>query len=299
MYPREFDYIAPTTLDDAISALADNEGAKVLAGGMSLITLMKTRLFSPPAVVDINRIGGLGAIEDHGDHISIGALVRHAETAASPLVSEHAPALAQAASWTGDVQVRARGTPCGALAHGDVAGDQPVAALACGATMVAKGPGGSREIAAEDFFVDSFTTALEPTEILVEVRVPKAGSSAYDKIGRRGGHSDYAVAGAAAWVDRNGGSISAARVALGGVGIRPVISEAVGTALVGTDGSPEAIAAAASHATDDLTVLEDLYGSEEYKAHLARLFAARAITFALGGKRPGRGRGVGRGRPSG
>ncbi len=285
MFPRQFDYIAPTSLDEALQALAANPGAKVMSGGMSLIPLMKLRLFSPQLVVDIGRIPGLDGISDGGDHIAVGALVRHAQTASDPLVTANAAALAQAAAWTGDAQVRNRGTTCGALAHADIAADQPAGALACGATMVARSAGGDREIPAADFFVDTLTSALSDDEILVEVRLPKAGAgegSAYDKLGRRGGHSDYAVAGAAAWVRKANGTVEDARVALTGVGSRPTLAPGVAAAIVGTDGSADAVAAAAEHALEGVTVLEDLYGSEEYKAHLAKVYVRRALTSALG-----------------
>jgi len=281
MYPRKFDYMAPETLDEAIAALAANPGAKVLAGGQSLLTMMKTRLVSPELVIDINGIQGLDQIDEHGDYIAIGALVRHAETAASPLIQDHAPALAQAASMTGDAQVRNRGTTCGSLAHADIAADQPAAALALGAKMVAMSPSGSREIPASSFFVDTLTSALTPDEILVELRVPKGGTSAYDKLGRRGGHSDYAVAGSAAWVQKSNGTVEAARVGITGVGTRPSLATSVADAIVGTDGSAAAVAAAAEHATDGVTVLEDLYGTEEYKAHLAQVYVGRALRAAL------------------
>ena len=282
MYPRHFDYVAPTTLDEAFGALG--EDSKVMAGGMSLIPLIKLRLFSPAVIVDITRIPGLDAVSDSADHISIGAIVRHAETASSALVIVGAAALAQAASLTGDVQVRNRGTTCGALAHADVAADQPAGALVCGAVMIAKSASGTREIPASEFFIDSLTSALSLDEILTEIRIPKAGpgeGSAYDKLGRRGGHSDYAVAGAAAWVKKSNGSIESARVAVTGVGIKPTLVPAVAEALIGTDGSPGAVKDAAEHAVDDVTVLEDLYGSEEYKTHLAKVFVARSVRAAL------------------
>ena len=282
MYPRQFDYVAPTSLDEAFAALGDD--SKVMAGGMSLIPLMKMRLFSPAVVVDISRIPGLAAIDDNEDHISIGALVTHGETASSDAVAANATALATAASLTGDVQVRNRGTTCGALAHADVAADQPAGALACGAVMVAQSASGTREIPASEFFVDSLTSALNPDEILTSIRLPKTGpgeASAYDKLGRRGGHSDYAVAGAAAWLKKSNGSIEAARVALTGVGTKPTLASGVADALVGTDGSDEAVAAAAEHALEGVTVLEDLYGSEEYKSHLAKVYVSRAIKQAL------------------
>ena len=282
MYPRSFDYVAPTSLDEAFGALGDD--AKVMSGGMSLIPLMKMRLFSPGVVVDIGRIEGLDGVEDTGDHIEIGALVRHATTASHDLVRAHAAALGAAASLTGDVQVRNRGTTCGALAHADVAADQPAGALTCGAVMIAQSGSGTREIPASEFFVDSLTSALNPDEILTSIRIPKAGpgeASAYDKLGRRGGHSDYAVAGAAAWVKKSNGSIEDARVAVTGVGTRPQIAEGVAEALIGTDGSDEALKSAAEKALDGITVLEDLYGSEEYKAHLAKVYVARAVKQAL------------------
>ncbi len=282
MYPRSFEYVAPATIDEALTVLADNEGAKVLAGGMSLLPLMKLRLLSPELVVDIGRIPGLDQIEDKGDHISIGALVRHNQVASSELIQQHARALAQAASWTGDVQVRNRGTLCGSMAHADVAADQPAAVIALGATMVVKSSGGSREIAAGDFVVDVMTSALEPDEILVEIKLPKrGGGSAYDKLGRRGGHSDYAVAGASAWVRRENGSIADASVALTGVGTKPTLAHGVIEAIQGADATDDAIAAAADRAAEGVTVLEDLYGSVEYKTHLAKVFARRALSQAL------------------
>lgn len=279
MFPRSFDYVAPSSLDEAVSALSGKGFAKVMSGGMSIIPLMKLRLVSPDLLVDISRITGLDSITDKGDYVSIGALVRHHETAVSDLVPE---ALRTAAGWTGDVQVRNRGTTCGAVAHGDLAADQPSAVLALGGVMVVKGPKGVREIEAADFFVDTLTTALEPDEILTEVRIPKnGGSSAYDKLGRRGGHTDYAVAGAAAWVARSNGNVTDCRVALTGVGAKPTLASAAAAALVGTDGSAKAVEAAAAKAADGMTVLEDLYGSVEYKTHLAKVFTKRALTKAL------------------
>jgi carbon-monoxide dehydrogenase medium subunit len=282
MYPRPFDYVAPNTLDEALEALG--EDSKVMAGGMSLIPLMKLRLLSPATIVDIGRVPGLDTIDDMGDHIQLGALVRHNQTAFSDLIAANATALAEAASLTGDVQVRNRGTTCGAFAHADIAADQPAGALACGVTLVAHSSSGTRDIPASEFFVDSLTSALEPDEILVGVRIPKAGpgeSSAYDKLGRRGGHSDYAVAGAAAWVKKTNGTIEAARVALTGVGTKPQLAPGVSEALVGTDGSESAVRSAADRALEDVIVLEDLYGSEEYKGHLAKVYVARAVNQAL------------------
>jgi len=284
MFPREFDYIAAGSIDEALAALSANPGAKVMAGGMSLLPLMKLRLFSPATVVDIGGIEGLGEITDAGDHLSIGALVRHHQTATDPLVAQHAMALAQAAAWTGDQQVRNQGTTCGAMAHADVAADQPAAAIALGATMVARSGSGEREIAASDFFVDALTSALNEDEILVEMRVPKSSngaSSAYDKLGRRGGHSDYAVAGVAAWVNSSDGTVTDARIGVTGIGTKPSLAGAAGAALIGTDGGDAAVDAAAAVVADGITVIEDLYGTVEYKTHLAQVFTKRVLTSAL------------------
>lgn len=278
MFPRAFEYVAPASIEEAIAALKGSEFAKVMSGGMSLLPLMKLRLVSPELVVDIGRISGLDSIDDRGDMVSIGALVRHYQTAEAQNVPL---ALAQAASYTGDVQVRNRGTTVGAVVHGDLAADQPSAVLALGGVIVAQGPNGTREIAADDFFVDALTTAVEPDEVVTAVKVRKDGMSAYDKLGRRGGRTDYAVAGAAAWLQKDNGSISDARVGLTGVAAKPTLANATAEALIGTDGSDQAIEEAAAKAADGLTILEDLYGSVEYKTHLARVFAKRAIKRAL------------------
>ncbi len=278
MFPRAFEYVAPASIEEAIAALKGSEFAKVMSGGMSLLPLMKLRLVSPELVVDIGRISGLDSIDDRGDMVSIGALVRHYQTAEAQNVPR---ALAQAASYTGDVQVRNRGTTVGAVVHGDLAADQPSAVLALGGVIVAQGPNGTREIAADDFFVDALTTAVEPDEVVTAVKVRKDGMSAYDKLGRRGGRTDYAVAGAAAWLQKDNGSISDARVGLTGVAAKPTLANATAEALIGTDGSDRAIEEAAAKAADGLTILEDLYGSVEYKTHLARVFAKRAIKRAL------------------
>ncbi len=284
MFPREFSYVAAETLDDALAVLGDNEDVKVMAGGMSLLPLMKLRLFSPALVVDIGRIAGLDEIVDTGDAISIGPMVRHKATAGDPLIREHAPALADAAAWTGDVQVRNRGTTCGSVAHVDVAADQPAAALALGATMVARSRNGVRHIASDEFFVDTLTSALEPDELLVELRIPKrqqGEGSAYDKLGRRGGRSDYAVAGASAWVRLEGDGVAAARVALTGLSTKPVLARGVMEDVTGKEASEEVVAAASLRAAEGITVLEDLFGSQEYKAHLASVYARRALLQAI------------------
>ena len=287
MYPRAFEYVAPPSLDEAIKAMSQ-QGAKVLAGGMSLITFMKLRLVSPDLVVDIGRIPGLDHIEEKGANLVIGALARHHQVANSAAVAKHAAALATAAAWTGDVQVRNRGTTCGSVAHADLAADQPGAVLALNATLVAKSANGTREITAADFFVDALTTALNPDEILTEIRIPVANAkegSGYEKLGRRGGHTDYAVAGAAAWVRRDNGHIADCRVALTGVSTKPTLALATMTAFRETDGSEKAVVAAAAKAAEGVTIIEDLYGSVEYKRHLATVLAKRALLKAVGASR--------------
>jgi carbon-monoxide dehydrogenase medium subunit len=248
---------------------------------MSLIPLMKMRLVRPTTVVDISRIPGLDTITDEGDHIAIGALVRHAETASNALVREHATALAQAAGATADIQVRNQGTTCGSIAHADLAADQPAAVLALGAVMVVDSVRGQRQIPAADFFVDTLTSALAADEILVGIDIPKGGRSAYAKLGRRGGDSDYPIAGAAVWVQGTDGSVADARIAVTGVSSKPYLASAAAEAVVGGNGSVDAIAAAASHATDDVVVLEDLYGSVEYREHLAGVYVKRALEDVL------------------
>ena len=280
MYPRAFDYVAASSIEEAVRELGNADFAKVMSGGMSLIPMMKLRLLSPEVVVDIGRVPGLDAISDDGSSITIGALVTHEKTAAADVPA----VLKTAAAWTGDRQVRTRGTTCGALAHADIAADQPSAVLALGGTITARGPSGTREIAADDFFVDAMTSALEPNEILTAVRIPKrGGGSAYEKLGRRGGHTDYAVAGASAWVEKSNGSISDARIALTGVGLKPELTRGVMESLVGTDGSDSAVTAAAERAVEGITVLEDLYGSVEYKTHLAKVMVRRAVSQAIAG----------------
>jgi carbon-monoxide dehydrogenase medium subunit len=281
MYPSTFDYVAPASIDEALAALSNAENAKILSGGMSLIPLMKMRLVRPTTVIDISRIPGLDTITDAGNQIEIGALVTHAATAASALVKENATALAQAADATADIQVRNQGTTCGSIAHADLAADQPAAVLALGATMVAQSVRGTREIAAADFFVDTLTSSLADDEILIKIKVPKGGTSVYRKLGRRGGDSDYPIAGAAVWVDSSNGTVANARIAVTGVSSKPYLAAASADAIVGTSGSVDAIAAAGSHATDGVVVLEDLYATVTYRTHLADVYVQRALEDVL------------------
>ncbi|MGZ5383009.1 MAG: FAD binding domain-containing protein [Acidimicrobiia bacterium] len=284
MYPRAFDYIAPTTLEQASADVADRPGAKVLAGGMSLIPMMKLRVLSPPTIVDIGRVAGLGSIAEGDDRVEIGALVRHYQLAGNQLLVHRAAALAEAAGWVGDPQVRNRGTLCGSLAHADTSADEPAALLALGGTMVAHSTRGTRTIPAAEFFVDAFTTALTEDEILTGASIPLSGpgeGSAYCKVGRRGGHDGFAVAGVAAWVKLEHGDITDARVSLTGVSTRPLLADGIRAELIGSDGRAEVVRTASARAEEGVVFIADLYGSEDYKAHLARYLAVQALEGAL------------------
>jgi len=286
MYPRTFDYLAPSTLPEALQLLSADSEAKILTGGMSLVPMLKLRLMAPKTIIDLGRISGLDGIEERDADVALGPLVRHADTATDPSIRMHAQALGEAAALTGDVQVRNWGTTCGSMAHADPSADQPAGALACGATLVAASVNGTREIAAADFFLDAFTSALEPDEVLIALRVPKVGkgeASAYEKVGRRGGRSDFAIAGAAVWVRMEAGLIADARVAITGVGLKPFLADATAASLIGTDGSGAALSDAAERGLDDVVAMEDIFGSRSYRSHLARLCIRKAAERAIAG----------------
>jgi carbon-monoxide dehydrogenase medium subunit len=281
MRPAEFDYHRPGTVDEAVALLGDE--SRPLAGGHSLLPMMKLRLATPAALVDLGHVAGLDGIEQDGDALRVGAMATHAAVADSAVVQSACPVLAEAAGMIGDRQVRNRGTIGGSLAHADPAADYPTVVTALGATITAAGAGGSREIAADEFFQGIFETALQPGELLVSVAVPVQTSGtggAYVK--HRHPASRYAVAGAAAVVSIQGGSCTAARVAVGGVAANPVVVTAAGEALVGAAPSDEAIAAAAAHVADALgEPLSDTYASGEYRLHLAEVLAKRALAAAF------------------
>lgn len=282
MYPRAFDYVAPETLPAALEAL-ERPGARVLAGGASLIPMLKLRLLAPDLLVDLRRVPGLDAIADDGGAIRIGAMASHRAVAESPSVRAAGAALADAASQVGDPAVRNQGTVCGSLAHADAVADEPGPVLALAASLVARTSTGERSIAACDFFVDAFTTALEPGELLVSVEIPTAGAgegSAYAKIGRRGEGADYPVAGAAVWVRMAGGEVAAARVALTGAATKASLLPNVATRLAGSSGRFEDARRAAVGAAEGVTLLGDVHGSADYKGHLAEIVVARATTLA-------------------
>jgi carbon-monoxide dehydrogenase medium subunit len=281
MIPATFEYVRPSSVDEAVTALAD-EDAKVLAGGQSLIPLLRLRLAAPTVLVDLGA-AGLRGVSDDGDTLVIGAMTTHASILRDPLVARYAALLAQATATVGDRQVRHLGTVGGALAHADPAGDLPAVAVALDATMEIAGPGGRRTVPAEEFFVDYLTTALGPDEVLTAVRVPKreGWASHYEKFSRVA--QGWALVGAAVLVRRENGGITEARVALTNVGPTPVRARAVEAALAGADGDLQAaVTAAAAHAGEGTQPSDDLSASAAYRAHLARVLTERAVLRAVG-----------------
>ena len=272
MLPAAFDYKRAGSAAEAISLVSEyGDDAKFLAGGHSLLPLMKLRLAAPSVLVDIGRLTDLSYIRDAGDHIAIGALTRHMDVETSALLHEHAPLLAHAAGHVGDPQVRHRGTIGGSIAHSDPASDLPATTLALGATYVAQGPNGTREIHASEFFHGFLQTALAPDEMLTEIRVPKmqgAGWS-FQKFNRRA--QDWAIVGVAAW-RRNGDS----GVALVNMGSTPILASSVSAALAGGASIEDAAALAAAEADPQA----DLNASVEYRQHLAKVLVKRALTEA-------------------
>src|SRR5262245_59496832 len=242
--PAPFDYHRPATVDEAVALLGSVDDARPLAGGHSLLPAMKQRLSMPSALVDIGRIDELQGIERDGDVLRIGASATHAEIAASELVRDTCPMLAEAAAMIGDRQVRNRGTIGGSLAHADPGADYPTVVAALGATIEAAGANGRREIAAGEFCTGLFTTALAPGELVTAVRVPAVAGAAYEK--HKHPASGYAVVGVAACVEVGGGSCTSARLVVGGVTGVPVEVTAAADALVGSTGDADAIAAAAA-----------------------------------------------------
>ncbi len=282
MRPQAFEYHRPESLEQALGLLTDVEDSRPLAGGHSLLPMMKLRLAAPAALVDLGRLPGLDEIARNGDSLTIGALATHASIAASDVVREACPVLAETAAIVGDRQVRNRGTIGGSLAHADPSADYPTLMKALGATITATGKGGERQIAADDFFLDIFTTALQPGELVTSVSVPAtaAGDGAI-YLKHRHPASSYAVVGVAAVVGVNG-SFSRARLVVGGATARPVAVEAVSEMLVGQSPGEGAITAAADAVRDSLdSPIGDTYASGEYRVQLAVVMAKRALTAAV------------------
>ncbi len=283
MYASSFDYYRARSVSDAHQLLAAHPGAKLLAGGHSLLPLLKLRLAEPSAVIDIGRIAELRGISKQGDRIRIGALTTHAELSASADLRTAAPALAEAAALVGDPTVRNRGTIGGNIAHADPASDLPTVLVALNAGVVAASPKGERTIPAEEFFTGIMSTALAEDEILVAIQVPASSrgqGSAYEKFAHPA--SRYAVVGVAALITITNGTCSSARVAVGGLLPSARRATAVERALVGKAMTDDAIAAAAAQIAGDLgnDVTGDIYASAEYRAAMAPVFTKRAIANA-------------------
>ena len=282
MIPGKFDYVRPDTVDDAVRALADaGDEAKVIAGGQSLLPLLRLRLAYPEVLVDVGGIDELRGVWDSGDSLVIGARTTHYQLVHDPLVAEHAGLLAEATSTVADPAVRHRGTLGGALAHADPAGDLPAVILALDSTLIVRGPGGEREIAAADFFVDYLTSSLEPDEILTAVRIPKLGPGwgyRYEKFHRTA--QSWATVAVAALVRRDNGHVAEARIGLTNMGTVPVRATAAEQAARGAEASRAALNQAAAQAGEGTEPPADLHGAPDYRRHLARVLTGRALAAA-------------------
>jgi carbon-monoxide dehydrogenase medium subunit len=283
MIAAQFDYARANTIDEALTLLAQNEDAKLLAGGHSLIPAMKLRLAMPPMLIDISRIKDLSYIREEDGQIRVGAMTTHYQIESSELLKRICPLLPECASQIGDVQVRNKGTIGGSLAHSDPAADWPAAILALNAEMVAVSKNGERTIKADDFFVDLLTTALEPGEILREIRIAKSNGRtghAYTKMPHPA--SGFAVVGVAANLSFNSGSeCNSASIAVTGVSSKAYRASAVENGLNGATLDDSTISSASAHATDGVDVNGDVFASEEYRRHLAGVYTRRAIEAAM------------------
>lgn len=279
MIPAAFDYVAPRTLSEAVAELVKHgQEAKVLAGGHSLIPLMRLRLSTPSFLVDIGRINNLNYIREEDGHIAIGALTTHHDIQLSELIRRKLPVLSSAAGQIGDPQVRNRGTIGGAAAHADPFGDFPTCLLALDAEFTVVGPKGERKIPAREFFVDTFTSALEPNEIVREIRIatpPKGSKGTYLKFSRRS--QDWAIVAVAAQVNVSGHEVKDVAIGLTGMGSTPLRAKGVEQALRGKAGHDDEIRAAAEHAAEGTNPTQDLNGSPDYRRHLAKVLTRRAL----------------------
>jgi carbon-monoxide dehydrogenase medium subunit len=280
MFPAKFAYAAPNSLEEALGLLQDPE-AKILAGGHSLLPLMKLRLAQPSLLVDLGRIPGLAYIRREDGVLAIGAMTTYRDIERSDDVHQAAPVLAEATHEVGDPQVRAKGTLAGALAHADPAGDLPAVALALGGSIRAVGSGGERDLDLDSFFVDMLTTALQEKEIIREVRLraqPAGAGAAYQKFDQPASH--YALTGVCAVVTLSNGAIASARIGVTGVATKAYRPTAVEQALAGKPVDEEAVKAAVQTVADGIDVQGDIHASPEYRAHLARVLTRRAVMDA-------------------
>jgi aerobic carbon-monoxide dehydrogenase medium subunit len=284
MIPSKFDYTRPGSVDEAIRALAAVcEDAKVIAGGQSLVPLLRLRLAFPDVLVDVGGLDDLRGVRDEGSTLWIGALTTVHELTRNAVIAEHCGLLAQAAGTVADPAVRHRGTLGGSVAHADPAADLPAVVLALDATVLARGPGGEREIRAGEFFVDYLTTTLDPGEILTGIRVPKLGPGwgyRYQKFHRTA--QAWAIVGVAALVRRADGHVAEARVGLANMASVPVRAGATEAAAAGAQASLDALRSAAERADEGTQPPADLHGAPDYRRHLARVLTARALAGASG-----------------
>jgi len=284
MFPANFGYVAAKSIDEALQLMAKHgEDGKLLAGGHSLIPAMKLRLQSPQTLIDLGTVPGLRGVSVDGNSLVIGALTVHTDVAANELVRKHLPALAEAASVIGDVQVRNRGTIGGSVAHADPAADLPVVLTALNASFVAQSASGKRTINVDDFFTDFYTTALTANEILTEIRVPipaQGTGTAYAKLPHPA--SGYVVVSAAALIVRQrSGTCTSSRIAIGGLGSGPSRAIATELALQGKPLTTQMITGAAAQAADETDPMEDSYANADYKRHVATVYARKAIEAAV------------------
>jgi carbon-monoxide dehydrogenase medium subunit len=281
--PGSFDYVRPKTLSEAVSLLGKNPEAKILAGGHSLIPMMRFRMATPPMLIDINQLSELAYIKEDGEWLRIGAMTREADVDGSDLVRKRYPLLADTAHVVADPLVRNLATIGGNIAHADPANDHPATMLAYGAQVVATGPGGERTLGISDFFRGPFETALAAGEILTEIRIPKAkarSGGAYLKLERKVG--DYPTAAVAVQLALDGtGSVASAGIGLTNVGLTAIFASAASDSLKGKKADEGAVAHAAKLASDAAEPVDDHRGSEEYKRHLVRTLTNRALTQAL------------------
>jgi carbon-monoxide dehydrogenase medium subunit len=284
MIPAAFAYARPTTIDEALQAVASGgEDVKIMAGGQSLIPVMRLRLAAPETVVDLTRVAELRGVREEGDAIVVGAMTTHSDVLSDPLIARWAPLIAEATETVADRQVRHRGTFGGALAHADPAGDLPAVALAMDAEFVIAGLNGRRTVPAAEFFVDYLTTALEDGELLVEIRVPKLPGTwgvHYEKFNRVA--QAWSIVAVAALVRREENVIAEARIGLTNMGPTPLRASAAEAALVGVPATREAVAAAAERAAEGTSPSSDLNAQADYRQHLATVLTRRAVSVAAG-----------------
>lgn len=284
MIPSQFDYVAPESIEQALAAIAEaGDEGKVLAGGQSLLPILRLRMNSPETVIDLGRIADLREVSEEGDTLVVGAMATHHDVMRHPLVGEHAALLARALEEVADPQVRHRGTVGGALVHADPAGDVGTAVLALDAELVVAGPNGSRTVAAEDFFVDLFQTAVGEDELLTHIRIPKhtGWGAHYEKFIRVA--QQWSIVAVAATVKVEGGAIADARVGLTNMGSTPLRAKGVERALVGQSPSADVVGQAAAAAAEGTEPPSDLNGAADYRKHLAGVLTRRAVLAAVEG----------------